>query len=258
MLNLKHIYTLSPRKVLVWDIETTNMELSVPTYSLKNYTKYFDPKLIKRDWSIISVAWKEFGDSRTYCISVSPNDVFNDYEVVKKMHQVLSEADVLIGHNSDKFDLKKFNARAIYHGFPPLPPVTQIDTLKIAKKYFAFTSNKLSYLADFLGIECKDESPDWQKVMAGDREELRKTRDYNRKDVIVTEQVYYKLAGWHNTHPHIAPDVRDIEGNLLESCPKCGSADVKKDGFKYLKATIVQRMRCKMCGGYFDGKRTKR
>lgn len=258
MLNLKGIKTLKPRKVLVFDIETTDMELSVNTYSLKNHIRYFDPKTIKRDWSILGVAWKELGEERVNCISVSPQDPFNDYHVVRAFHEELQDTDTIIGHNSDKFDIRKFNARCLYYDLPPIPPRTQIDTLKIARKYFEFSSNKLSYLADFLGVSSKDQSPDWRAIMSGDRDELRKMRDYNRQDVIVTEQVYNKIMGWHATHPHIAPDLRDIEGNMIESCPKCGSGNVGKSGLRYNQKTIVQRMVCKDCGGWFNGKRTKR
>ena len=106
--------------------------------------------------------------------------------VIKTLHDVLSEADIIIAHNGDKFDSKKFNTRAIAYGLPPIEPKKSVDTLKIARRRFAFTSNKLSYLAKFLGVESKDESPDWDKVLAGDEQELRYMRQYNRKEVNVS------------------------------------------------------------------------
>ena len=122
-------------KILFWDIETTDLELAIRTYGLKNYTKYFNHKTIKRDWTMLGASWKFKGDMRPSVVSVKASDPFNDEGVVRVLYQVLQEADVLVGHNSDRFDLKKFNTRALHYGLAPLHIRTQqtVDTLKIAK-----------------------------------------------------------------------------------------------------------------------------
>jgi hypothetical protein len=38
------------------------------------------------------------------------------------MWKLLDRADVVVGHNADKFDVRKGNARFIAHGLPPPPP----------------------------------------------------------------------------------------------------------------------------------------
>jgi DNA polymerase III epsilon subunit-like protein len=53
-----------------------------------------------------------------------------NFDVVKKLHGLLNQADIVIGHNSDKFDLKKVAARCIYHGLKPISPVKTIDNLE--------------------------------------------------------------------------------------------------------------------------------
>ena len=244
-------------KMLVWDIESSSIDILHRQYDLTVNTKRFRPEEIVRDWNIFSVAWKFIGHDKVNCVSVSSKNPTNDLEVVKMFHSVLMEADILIGHNSDAFDLKKFNARAIYHGLSPVPPKQQIDTLKEARKHFKFTSNKLSYLAHFLGIDAKDDSPDWNKIIEGDSEELSTMREYNKKDVIVTEQLYFKLQPWMKTHPNVSiySPIKDIEGNKLISCPKCNSMDYSLTGFHYLKSGKKQRYKCCGCGGFFqDGK----
>ena len=240
-------------KMLVWDIETSSIDILHRQYDLTVNTKRFNPNEIVRDWNILGAAWKLIGHDKINCVSVSSKNPTNDLEVVKIVHSVLMEVDILIGHNSDAFDLKKFNARAIYHGLPPIPQKQQIDTLKEARKSFKFTSNKLSYLANFLGIDSKDESPDWNKILSGDAEALAEMRIYNKKDVIVTEQLYQKLVSWMKTHPNVAvyTPIKDIEGNTILSCNKCNSTNIKQAGKRYTKTKTIQRYMCKDCGTYF-------
>lgn len=248
------------KKILIFDIETTDLELIVRSYSLKNYIRYFKPESISRDWTMLGAAWKWKGEDSAQVVSVTPSEPLNDEGIVRALYAVLDEADVIIGHNSDKFDIKKFNTRAIAYDLPPLGKKIQIDTLKIARKYFAMTSNRLSYLADFLKVpQKKDESPDWSKCLEGCPDELRYMRKYNKQDVFVTEAVYDKLMGWHDTHPNIAEPKRDIEGFIVpNTCPKCGSPNTHKRGFRYMASGIkYQDIRCYDCRASFKGERAK-
>lgn len=240
-------------KSLYWDVETSSIDLRVRTYQLKNFVKYFDPKLIERDWTMLGAAWA-FDDGPPKVISVSPQNPLDDRHVVEVLHGVLNEADILIGHNSDQFDLKKFNTRAIYYGLPPIAPKTQIDTLKIARKYFKFTSNKLSYISEYLGVGEKDEAPDWDLCLEGDARELRYMRKYNKQDVIVTRKVYKKLMSWHHTHPRTAEMPRDAMGIPVSVCVKCGSPDLMRQGYRYLLGGRKrQRLQCQSCFGWQAG-----
>lgn len=243
-------------KKIVWDVETTDLELAVRTYQLKNRIQYFDPKTIKRDWTMLGAAWQDLDAEYPSVISVSPSNPLDDEAVVRHLHSVLSDADVIIGHNSDNFDIKKFNTRAIYYGLTPLKPMTQIDTLKIARKYFKFTSNKLSYLCNYLGVVAKDESPDWEKCTLGDADELRYMREYNKNDVRSTLALYNVLMGWHHTHPVTAETPRDIEDRPVRVCHRCGSPNITKAGIAYRNNGIrKQRYQCKPCGGWQMGER---
>lgn len=241
-------------KTLIWDVETSDLELAIRTYQLKNYSRYFDPKTIKRDWTMLGAAWKFKNEKAVKAISVSPQNPLDDEHVIKHLYKALSEADVLIGHNSDNFDIKKFNTRAIFYGLSPLLPKVQVDTLKIARKYFKFTSNKLSYIADYLGLDVKDESPDWEKVINGCAKELRYMRKYNKKDVVVTEQVYDRLMSWHHTHPRTKEKPKDIEGKPVNNCQKCGDPKVWSKGVKLLASGRKRRYyQCQNCCGYQSG-----
>ena len=242
-------------RILVWDVETSDIELLIRTYGLKNTTRYFHPDTIKRDWTMLGAAWKWLGDTYTHCVSVRAETPLDDSGVIRALHSALSSVDVLVGHNSDRFDIKKFNTRCLYLGLPPIQHNLSVDTLKLARKHFAFTSNKLSYIAKYLGPPAKDESPDWERVIAGYEDELRAMRAYNKQDVIVTEQVYLKLVQFATTHPNIAAmqDLRDIAGMPVMACKVCGSTDVVKEGVRWTAAGRKrQTYFCKSHKGYFS------
>lgn len=243
--------------IVTWDLEIAPSLLEILTYDLKVNISRYDYRDIRRDWNILSAAWMI--DGKIKCVAIDPKDPFNDKEIVTKLPKVLSKATLLIGHNADAFDLKKFNTRAIYHGLKPLPPIPSVDTLKVARKSFAFTSKKLAYIAQFLKVGAKDESPDWRKVLAGNRAEIRRMKTYNKKDVEVTWAVYKKLQGFIANHPNmnLLHPVKDVKGAPVENCPNCQSPDTQRAGIRVLRTGRYQRMHCRSCGAYWKGGKTK-
>lgn len=252
-------------KILFWDLETSTIDLHLRQYDLKSHKGYHHYKTIKRDWHILGGAWKFMGGD-VRCISVSSKDPMNDEIVVRKLHEILMEADILIAHNGDAFDIKKFNTRALYYGLPPVMHKHSIDTLKEARKGFKITSNALGYLGQFLGIEdAKLDSPDWNKILEGDANELSSMREYNKGDVILLEKVYYKLRGWIKNHPNLNPHnkIKDVKGEEVQCCKNCGSVNVvKSDKPYYLRASgkMQHQFHCTDCGNVSLGmiKRSKR
>ena len=69
--------------------------------------------------------------------------------------EILDEADIIIAHNGDRFDLRKIKARFLSNGIMPPMPYKTIDTLKVARKEFALTSNKQDYITKLLGVQEK-------------------------------------------------------------------------------------------------------
>ena len=248
-------------KVLIFDVETTTIELAIQTYGLKNYIKYFNHKDVTRDWSMLGASWKYHGKKKVYANTVDPKDIFNDEKIVRELYDALASADVIIGHNSDKFDLLKFNTRALHYRLPPLDISTRmtVDTLKLARKYFALTSNSLAYIADFLGVPAKDNSPDWTKILNGDAKELRYMKKYNKQDVLVTEQVYDIIKGWDSRHPNIdaVADIRDCLGDKVDVCKTCLSPNLIKNGYMLTRVGKRLRKKCVSCGATQQGKLVK-
>lgn len=240
-------------KILLWDIEKCGAIVRFKAYQLKLYTPYIDPKHIERDGWIPCAAWSWLDDPYVAAVSVLNDperfkkDYSDDYHVVKTLWSVLNEADIIVAHNGDNFDWKEFTARCIKHNLEPPSKPVMIDTLKVARKEFKFTSNKLSYLAEFLGVELKDEAPDWDLVDRGDPDEIAKAVKYCMRDVRSLKGVYLRLRPYITNHPHIGH--RGL-------CPKCRHWDITIKKTQRLKCgKTYKQMRCSIgtggCGSYF-------
>lgn len=237
-------------KILLWDLET--LPMLIAGWGL------YDPPLnhekIIRESQLACAAWKWLGTKSVHTsqVALPPK---TDLNIVKDLHRVLGEADVLVAHNGDKFDLRKFNARALAHHLPPLPPIPTIDTLKVAKRYFGFNSNRLDYLGQFLGVGKKlhTDFKLWLDVMNGDAEALARMVRYNKQDVLLLEKVYLALRPFIRNHPN-----SNLHSNGEVVCPNCEGRDLVKRGFKYQRTTKRQQFQCGECGAYCCGEYVSR
>lgn len=228
-------------KIILFDLETSpNTGYTWARYE-QNVIEF------KKEWELLSFAWKELGSKKVKCLGRDDFKDKTDKSLVKALWNVMNEADVLIGHNSDSFDIKKAKAKFIEHGLPPYSPIKSVDTRKIARRYFKFNSNALDDLGKFLkvGRKVKHEGFSlWLKCMAGDKKAFKSMKKYNKQDVALLERVYLKLRGWMDQHPTIHVDDR------LDSCPKCGSHKLQAQGLRRTSRGLFQRYQCQSCGGW--------
>ena len=174
----------------------------------------------------------------------------NDKALATDLHKILNEADLIVAHNGDRFDLRVANARFLVHGLVPPAPYKTVDTLKVARKNFFLNSNKLDDLAQLLGVGAKIETGGidlWFKCMQGDPAAWKKMLAYNKHDVVILEAVYEKLRPWHSTHPNIGIKQQTTV------CPACGCGAVNKRGYTYKVAYRTQRYQCLGCGHWSQG-----
>jgi predicted RecB family nuclease len=243
-------------RVLLYDIETTAYQ----GYFFSLYNDRGIPHtFISKEKSIISIAYKWWGESETYVISTADfpknlkADPFDDKKVLEAFAPILEQANYLVGHYSDKFDNKFIQARAIMNNLPPLKIPTQIDTHKLAKKHFLFASNKLDYIAGALGLPLKFQmgANDWVGCMNGNKEAIKKMADYNKQDVIVLENVLNRLL------PHVESKINlhlfKTEDCL--SCPSCGSERIYNRGYRYQAKGIYREHSCADCLKKFKGEK---
>lgn len=246
-------------KILVLDIETA----PETAYTWRRYKENISQSQVKEPGYLLCMAWfwideRNMKPSAIESISIfkskawNRGDRTNDLNVVKKAHEILSKADIVIGHNIKDFDIGTLNARFIYHGFPPPTPFKICDTLKILKKTFHMPSYSLESVSHYFGIEIKEKQPFtlWLGCLKGLQKSWDKMVDYCRHDVYVTSQLYLKLRPWAVDHPNISL----YEDNREMLCPKCGSNKMKKQGIRETQVNRYQRYRCEKCGGWSRGR----
>lgn len=120
----------------------------------------------------------------------------NDKKMLQEFAKVMDSADELVSHNGDSFDIRWIRARCMYHNIAISPKFNSIDTLKLARAQFKLNSNKLNYIAQFLGLGSKisTEYNLWKKICLNkDKKALKEMVDYCENDVILLEKVYKAL-----------------------------------------------------------------
>ncbi len=246
--------TMRKPKILLWDIETGYNLVRVHT--LAQPGKYIPFTQLESERYVICASFKELGQKRVKSLSLLDDpaqfaaDPAYDEALVAAIYEELSTADAVIAHNGDRFDIRRFNARAVYWGLPPLPPLVQIDTLKIARKHFDFNSNRLDYLAQHLGVgeKLKFDRDIWKDVFHGDAAALKQMVKYNKRDVHLLEAVYNKLAPYAKAQLN-----RGLFTDEERVCPSCGSLHVQSRGLIRTVARVYPRFQCQACGHWFRG-----
>jgi hypothetical protein len=170
---------------------------------------------------------------------------YNDEKLVKDLWLLVNEADIIVAHNGDQFDIKVFQARFIFHGLKPPKPFKTVDTKKATKKVARFNSNKLDDLSSLLENEkkIKTDFDLWQGCIDGDPASWKLMVKYNKKDILLLEKLYLRLRPWINNHPNFTVVNRAL-------CPKCNSKNIQYRGFTITQSRRYRRFQCLDCGGW--------
>lgn len=183
--------------------------------------------------------------------------LFHDDEatMITEIWSLLDEADIVVHYNGRKFDIPILNKEFIKHGIEPPSTYQQIDLLETARRQFRFTSNKLDYVSQFLGLGAKIQHKGmklWCGCMEGDKKDWAMMKKYNIQDVRLLPKVYEKLLPWINNHPNMALYTEDE----VEVCTNCGSDHIMKNGMEHLTTQSYQRYKCGECGTNLRGRST--
>ena len=239
-------------KIVLLDIETSPLT----TYT---WSPFDDNALKILEFSkIISVAYKDLYSKDITCKALCDYKGYkkgqlDDEKLVREIWKVLDEADIVIAHHGDRFDLPKLNARFVYYGLTAPSTYKSIDTKKIASKHFKFDSNSLNNLSAYLNLGAKAETGGfslWDKCIQGDKDAWQKMKEYNIYDVILLEKVYLTLRPFMENHPNL----NLIAGLNDLACHTCQSVNIVKQGFKITVTGKKQRYQCKDCGAWSTGK----
>jgi DNA polymerase elongation subunit (family B) len=228
-------------KILLFDVETSpNLGYCWGKWE-QNIIKY------TKEWEILSYAYKWFGSKSVHC---SSRRDYSEKELTISLRDLFVEADIIVAHNGDSFDLKKARTKFLQFGLNPPPISRSVDTKKIAKSQFSFNSNSLNDLGETLGLGKKLDTGGfdlWLGCMSGNKASWGKMIKYNIQDVVLLEKVYLKLRSWNPNHPSMAA-LKGVRG-----CPVCGSERVQSNGFRATTKRLQQRWRCIDCGHSYTG-----
>ncbi len=238
---------LSGPKVLILDIETA----PVLGYVWGLWENNLGLNQVKSDWFVLAWAAKWLGQTEVmYMDQRKAKNMEDDTNILKGIWDLMDEADVIITQNGKNFDIKKLNARFIIQGFKPPSSFKQIDTCRIAKKHFGFTSNKLEYMSDKLCKKYKKLKHEkfsgfemWRECLAGNIEAWREMQKYNTYDVLSLEELYYKLIPWSDDNVNF-----NAYSDSIKTLCRCGKSDWVKNGYFYTAVSKFQRLKCKACG----------
>jgi DNA polymerase elongation subunit (family B) len=240
-------------KILILDIETSPLRAYV--WNLWKQNIYIDQ--IISNFFIISWSAKWLLEDAVFsqCISKEEILVEDDKRIVETLWLLLNQADVVIAHNGSQFDVPKIKSRFLVYGLPPTTFYQQIDTLKVAKSEFGFSSNKLDALARVLGIEGKMNTDFtlWSDCMRGNEIALQYMEEYNRQDVKLLEEVYLCMRPYIKSHPNYNLYI-DSQSPV---CPHCGHTELEFVGYYYFTQTGKYRnYRCVSCGALSRERKT--
>lgn len=232
-------------KILLYDIETS--------YTVGATWGLYEQNVVSvlREPYMLSFSWKWLGEKKTNVLSLPDfplykKDRHSDLSLVAYLRELFDEADVVVAHNGNSFDQKWAYSRFMVHGIQPPSPSKYIDTKVVAKSKARFNSNSLDSLGKY--FKCG------QKLSTGgidlwvgciernDKKSWKTMCDYNKQDVVLLEQVYYKLLPYITNHPNLA-----LLSGDLEACPNCGSYKLQKRGLSYTRSGKQQRVQCNNC-----------
>jgi DNA polymerase elongation subunit (family B) len=170
--------------------------------------------------------------------------------MIKRLRDLLEEADIVIHYNGDSFDLPTINKEFFKAKLTPPKPYKSVDLLKTARNKFRFTSNKLEFVSKEAGIGNKIANlgfPLWVGCMNGDKTSWSEMEKYNKQDTKLLISLYKEMMPWISKHPL---------ASLSEvACTNCGGDNVISKGTRTTKTGKYRRYVCNDCGTNLIGEK---
>lgn len=208
-------------KVLILDIETKPIQAWVWGIFDQNIPL----NMVTQDGSILSWSAKWLGEPESKVMYKDmrgkEKNLSNDKELLLPLWKLMNEATIILGQNSDSFDIKKLNARFIQNGLDAPDEYKTIDTLKLARRYFGFMSNKLEHLSSILNKKHTKSTHKqfpgfslWEQCIAGNLKAWKEMQSYNKLDVFATEEVFLKLSKYVKNNKTVTAALRAYNKNI--------------------------------------------
>jgi DNA polymerase elongation subunit (family B) len=200
---------------------------------------------------ILCASWKWHGEKEVHYVKVTGDELSS----LQTLHKVMDEADIIVHYNGIKFDIPTLNREFLLQDITPPSPSKHIDLLKVVRRQFRFSSNKLDFVCQQLGLRTKVKHKGmelWTGCMNEDKASWKIMEEYNKRDVVILEDLYNALLPWIPNHPNTT--LYTAEKNV---CPRCGSDDYQSRGVMHTLTTSYKRYQCNDCSGWFKGELVK-
>lgn len=236
-------------KTLIYDIET----LPVRAYVWRTGKQYVNHGQIKEgDFIKIICIGYRWEHEKTTKVLIWDNKKQNCDRLIDDFTKLVEQADIVLAHNGDRFDMKHVNTQRLLQGKAPISWPTSEDTLKQLRKQFALPSYSLDYVSKILFGSGKSPMAfqDWIDILEHKSEKaLNKMVKYCKRDVDLLFKAYKRVK------PYCDPRVGR---HLLTGgdCPSCGSSKTTGKGKITLRRGTYRRFKCSDCAHVFrDGKK---
>lgn len=246
--------TARKARLVFVDVEAAPMRARTFGYYETNVLK------VEMDQYLFCAAWQWAGRSTIDAVSqdLKRGAVDDDRPVVEALWEVFDQAQIVVAHNADRFDVPLMNARFAVHDLPAPSPFKSIDTLKVARRHLKLPSNALGEIARYYGLGAKESvqyGALWERCEANDPKAWAKMVKYCRQDVRLLPEVYWRLTTYMSNPPNMATLSADPT-----VCPRCGANEslLTKTAEPFRTNTIEYDMwRCGHCGGHSRSRRRR-
>lgn len=250
--DLKSIAEGVRNRILILDVERLD-GISLQHYwdrgDLKQRYIHYETVVRQPRTTIFCAKWYDKPD----VIQLTEWDKGGRRRFLSRVHDMMRQADILVGHNIDNADLPWLRGDLhIEAGLPPLPPFKTVDTLKVLRREFKTGApfKSLDAFCQIVGLPSKTDHYDRHAMeravtekSVADRERLV---SYCAGDVLATQGLYDYLRPHITNHPALFVDGKD----KLTVCNRCGH-DTEPIPRRYIANVMSYTMhRCVSCGGH--------
>jgi hypothetical protein len=245
---------MSKPKVLVFDIERVPMRTKpLEAWSMKDLQyRRLRPEDIDSWGRTICLAYQWLGERKVHFIAEWQEG--GRAAFLQNAHDMLSQADLVVGHNSTSFDVPHLQGEFALEGLGEPEPFKQFDTLLTARKKFNFEANHLDTLTRRFGLRHKTDKYSSKVAFAavdGDEKAQKRIQRYNEGDVRATTALYLYLRPWGSFNLGTFVDGADE----TPICPICTSTKLEKRGVRSSSLGRYQQYFCTYCRKWSKGKR---
>lgn len=220
-------------RVLIWDIETTNLNASFGT--------------------VLAIAHKWLGEQKVNVPTIldyKKKGMLDDKQLIEGFKEAYCKADYTVAHYGKRFDRPFIQTKCLKHRLGPLPDIPMMDTCEVAWKNFKLHSNRLGAWLEYL--DCKHEkramrTDDWLHAAHGCTKAMKAVKDRAKYDVLGLEEVFIAMRPW------MKEPVRQLFTNERGNCTSCGSDKLQSRGLERTRLNIFPRFQCQDCGKWMRG-----